>query len=189
MDVVGPLCQDNLVEAILAGAAATALSEGVKFLYAQAGEFLRAWRERRREPNASAPVALASPPGVTVGDPHPVADAPSGEAIEMLQELKDLVEPIKDGAVPVDSPEARRTIAALRNFLESLLGAPITLEGEQPRTLEVSGVDVAVQRVAGNVAGVRAGMAKLRGQTEIRDVTVKAGDVEPGGGVTGVDLT
>jgi hypothetical protein len=126
---------------------------------------------------------------VTVGDPRPVPDAPSGAAVEMLQELKDLVEPIKDGTVPADSPEARRTIAALRDLLESVLGAPITLEGEQPRTLEVSGVDVTVDRVESNVAGLRADMAKLRGQTVIRDVSVKAGDVGPGGDVTGVDLT
>jgi hypothetical protein len=182
-------CHDDPVDGILVGVAATALTEGVKFLYAQAGEFLRAWRERRREPAAPTPAALTSPPGVTVGDPHPVPDAPSAEAVETLQELKDLVEPIKDGAVPVDSPEARGAIAALRDVLESLLGAPITIEGEQPRTLAVSGVDVTVQRVAGDVAGVRADMAKLSGRTEIREVTIKAADVEPGGGVTGVDLT
>jgi hypothetical protein len=177
------------VEAILAGVAATALTEGVKFLYAQAAEVLTAWRRRRREPDAPAPVALDPPAGVTVVDPHPAADPASPDAVEVLQELKDLIEPIKDGALPADAPEARQAVAALRDLLESVLAAPITLAGEEPRTLEVSSVDVTVERVAGSVRGVRADLDKLRGRTVVRDIGVSAGDVSAGGDVTGVDLT
>jgi hypothetical protein len=61
VDAAGVVCEDRIVEAILVGVAASALSEGVKFLYAQAGEFLSAWRARRREPEAPAPVALEPP--------------------------------------------------------------------------------------------------------------------------------
>jgi hypothetical protein len=55
--------------------------------------------------------------------------------------------------------------------------------------VSVSDVDVVVQRVAGQVAGVRADLAKLQGPASIDTVRVHAGDVDSGGAVTGVDLT
>lgn len=78
---------------------AAALTDGVKFLYVQAGEMIKGWRERRRNPNAAGP---------------------------RLADLKDAVERIKDGVVPVDAPESLRAIGLLRDYLEQLTGASIT---------------------------------------------------------------
>ena len=108
---------------------------------------------------------------------------------DTLQELKDLVEPIKDGEVDPEAIAARQAVARLRELLEVVVGSPITFAGEPPRTTAVSDVDVMVERVAGEVVGVRADLAKLRGPASIDTVRVRAGDVDSGGAVTGVDLT
>ena len=106
-----------------------------------------------------------------------------------MQELKDLVEPIKDGEVDPEAIAARQAVAMLRELLEVIVGTTITFEGERPQALAVSDVDVVVQRVAGQVRGVHADLAKLQGPATIRTVRVHASDVDGGGAVTGVDLT
>ena len=40
----------------------TILVEGIKFLYGQAGELLKSWRERRQKGDAAEPPRLGSPP-------------------------------------------------------------------------------------------------------------------------------
>jgi hypothetical protein len=101
----------------------------------------------------------------------------------MLQEWKDLAEPIKDGAIDITDPAARQAIADLRAIVEAALQAPIRFAGEPVRPSSISDIKVVTKDVAGDVAGVRAKLA------DIRRVTVRAGDVKKGGKVTGVDLT
>jgi hypothetical protein len=171
------------------GVASAALVEGVKFLYQQAGEILRGWRERRRNRDAPAPASLRPPPEVRVERAEPLADPPDTELVDTLQELKDLVEPIKDGEVDPEAPAARAAVANLRDLLEVILRSRITFAGEQPRTVDVSDIDVVVQRVRGQVRGVRVDLERLQGPASIRRVDVKVDDVDAGGEVTGVDLT
>jgi hypothetical protein len=178
-----------MMEPLLVGVASTALVEGVKFLYQQAGEVLRSWRERRRDRDAAPPAVLEPPAAVQLGQAAPLADPPSLELMDTLQELKDLVEPIKDGAGDVEAPAVRTAVANLRDLLEVALQSPITLAGEQPRTVEVSDVDVVARRVAGQVRGVRADLERLQGPASIRRVRVRTDDIDEGGEVTGVDLT
>jgi len=173
----------------LTEAATAALVQGVKFLYQQAAEVLSAWRARRRDRQAPPPNVVEPPGAVQVGRMQPLPDPTSPEMADTLQELKDLVEPIMDGEVDPEAPAARQAVARLRELLEVIVGSPITLAGEPPRTVDVSDVDVVVQRVAGQVAGVRADLAKLQGPAFIRNVRVHADDVDSGGAVTGVDLT
>ena len=170
------------MDPLLAGVATVALTEGVKFLYQQAGEILTAWRSRRRDSAAPPPRVLEPPSAVSVGNAQPVSDPPDAEAVDALQELKDLVEPIKDGVVPVDDAAARQAIAELRALVEAALRAPVTFEGEAPRPARVSDVTVVTRDVAGRVTGVRARLA------DVKRVRVEGGDVKPGGEVTGVDL-
>jgi len=173
----------------LNGVATTALVEGVKFLYQQAGEVLSAWRARRRDRQAPPPKAVEPPGAVRVERSRPLPDPTNPEMAEALQELKDLVEPIKDGEVDPEAIAARQAVAMLRELLEVIVGTTITFEGERPQALAVSDVDVVVQRVAGQVRGVHADLAKLQGPATIRTVRVHASDVDGGGAVTGVDLT
>jgi hypothetical protein len=173
----------------LAGVENAALVEGVKFLYQQAAEVLSAWRARRRDRQAPPPNVVGPPGAVLVQCPRPLPDPASPDMADTLQELKDLVEPVKDGEVDPDAIPARRTVASLRELLEVIVGSPITFVGEPPRTVAVSDVGVVVQRVAGQVVGVRADLAKLQGTASIDTVRVHGGDVDSGGAVTGVDLT
>jgi hypothetical protein len=173
----------------LAGVENAALVEGVKFLYQQAAGVLSAWRARRRDRQAPPPNVVEPPGAVRVEHPRPLPDPASPEMADTLQELKDLVEPIKNGEVDPDAIAARQAVARLRELLEVIVASPITFAGEPPRAVSVSDVDVVVQRVAGQVAGVRADLANLQGPVSISKVRVRAGDVDTGGAVTGVDLT
>jgi hypothetical protein len=173
----------------LTGVATAVLVEGVKFLYQQAAEVLNAWRARRRDRQASPPNVVEPPSAVHVERPRPLPDPTSPEMVETLQELKDLVEPIKNGEVDPEAIAARHAVARLRELLEVIVDSPITFAGEPARTVAVSDVDVIVQRVAGQVVGVRADLAKLQGPASIDMVRVQGGDVDSGGAVTGVDLT
>jgi hypothetical protein len=181
----------------LAGVASTVLIEGVKFLYQQATEVLQAWRARRGDRQAPPPSVVRPPGTVLVERPRPLPGPTGPEIAEALQELKDLVEPVRDGKVNPEEIAARRAVAGLRELLEVIVGTPITLTGEPPRTVAVSDVDVVVQRVAGEVVGVRADLAKLQGSADlaklqgsafISGVRLHGGDVDSGGAVTGVDL-
>jgi hypothetical protein len=173
----------------LSGVEDAALVEGVKFLYQQAAEILSAWRARRRDRRALPPKAIEPPVAVSVERPQPLPDPVSPGMADTLQELKDLVEPVKDGVVGLESIAARQAVAGLRELLEVIVASPISFAGEPLRTVEVSDVDVVVQRVIGQVRGVRADLARLQGPVAIRAVRVQVGDVDRHGKVTGVDLT
>jgi hypothetical protein len=172
----------------LTGVENAAFVEGVKFLYQQAAEVLSAWRARRRDRQAPPPNVVEPPGAVRVGRMQPLPDPASLEMADTLQELKDLVEPVKDGEVDLQAIAARRAVARLRELLEVIVASPITFAGESLRTVDVSDIDVVVERVTGHVRGVHADLVKLQGPATIRAVRVNGGDVGSGGRVTGVDL-
>ncbi len=66
-------------------------------------------------------------------------------------------------------------MGGLRELLEVIVGSPITFVGEPARAVDVSDVDVVVRRVAGQVRGVHADLAKLQGSASIHNVTLKGG--------------
>ena len=169
------------MDALLAGVASAALTEGVKFLYKQAGEILTSWRARRRGEAANPPRALPAPASVTVGQAKPLASAPNDRALEAMQAVKDLTESIKDGEVDIADPAARQVIWDLRLMVEAALQAPIQFAGEPARPSSVSDIEVVTGQVEGRVTGVRAKLAN------VKSVKVQTGDVKPGGEVTGVD--
>jgi hypothetical protein len=176
------------VEPILLSVAGAALTEGVKFLYAQASEVLRAWRERRRaEATATpaAPAVLPVPKGIELGpvDPLPV---PADSGMEdTLADLRDLAEQVKDGTIDPTSERGRQIVANLRDLLEVVLRAPITFEGEAPREFTADSVTVVTRRVEGEVVGLRAA-AGVTGR--VGDVSVRTDDVAAGGRVTGAEF-
>jgi hypothetical protein len=169
--------------------AGAALMEGVKFLYQQAGEFLSAWRARRRDKDAPPPRALDAPPGVTVTEPRPLADPPSEEVIKVLEQLKNLAEPIQSGRIDAASPVALAAIGQLRDLVEAALQAPIQLAGERQRYVRISDVRVVAAQVAGRVDGLRADLDRLPERSEIDGISVEVKDVKADGSVSGVELT
>jgi hypothetical protein len=176
------------MEQWLAGVASTVLLDGARFLYQQAGEILSAWRARGRDPSAPPPQALPPPDGVQVPNPQPIADPSDDGIVDLLQELKDLVEPIKEGSVDPESAEARESLHELRRLLQGILNTSISLAGEPSGAVVVEDVSVVAGNVAGKVTGLRARLSSVTGGLQARNVRVQAADVEKGGEVEGVSL-
>jgi hypothetical protein len=166
----------------------TALAEGISFLYSQAAEFLTAWRARRRDKSAPPPRSIPAPEGMTVQDPRPMTDPEEESTVDLLQELKDLAEPIKDGVISLDSAEAQEIVGDLRDLVQVLLRTPVIFAGEAPPSVEISDVHVITQRVAGKVTGLRVRLEALKGDLDVRRVRIESPIVEAGGEATGVDL-
>jgi hypothetical protein len=170
-------------EVTLVGIASVVLEEGVKFLYAQAGEVLKAWRARRADPVAPGPVMSIPPAGVTVGTVKSSRQEADLVTIDALAELRD---DVQRHAADLDGLEAvatRRKIADLRDFLEAALGTTIRFDGEPPRSTQIAGVSVLAREVTGRVVGV------ALSDGTVRDVRVQSEDVGPGGEVIGVKQT
>jgi hypothetical protein len=169
---------------IIAGAAIT---EAVDFLCAQGAEVLRTWRQRRNDRDAASPKVLQPANGVTVAATGKVlADPPARDVEDTLQDLLEAVGVVREGAVPPETEEARKAVGYLRDYLEQVLGASITIEGEQPRQLTVRDVRVDAETVRDSVVGVRAALDRIAEQTLIERVDVHARGAKD---VTGVDLT
>jgi hypothetical protein len=180
-----------MVEPIsLAAVGGLALTEGIKFLYAQAGEVLKRWRERRDD-SPAAPMQearLRPPEGLLAGTPEAAEprDELADRLEEELRETRRLLADYADGietAREVD-PAVLERVDALRGLLEVVYGQRITFKGEQraPSGPLVT-AELDVDEVAGRAAGVR---AKVIAGGEV-DVTVQARRVESGGEVTGVE--
>ena len=114
-----------------------ALTEGVKFLYAQAGEFLNQWR-RRKEASAKPETKPAS----TIPEPPDVFDGPLGlkdadlsvldnVGKDMLAAKKELAN-VVDGSSGADLADEAflRNVQVLRWSMEQVVGHRITFIGE-----------------------------------------------------------
>ncbi|HKS48960.1 MAG TPA: hypothetical protein VJT49_28405 [Amycolatopsis sp.] len=168
----------------LGAVGAVALTEGIKFLYDQARELLKQWREKRVKITLQA----AAPEGLDA----PLAEAEVPETVvaqhaETLSELRrSLIEYADEGVVPdPNDPKLLESVDALRRLLEVAYGQRITFRGET-RERTGSRVDVSVEAdvVEGYVAALRA-----RGvlPDDVRaDLKVKR--VAAGGQAVGVDI-
>jgi hypothetical protein len=178
------------VDPISVGAiGAVALTEGVKFLYAQAGEVLSRWRERRA--GSPAPGAALRPPAELIeGEVEPAEpDLDRVGAVE--QELRDIRRSLAvyaddsdpEPVDPADKPLLEQ-VDALRRLLEAVYGQRITFKGEarEPSGPLVEG-EIDVEQVAGDAAAVR---ARVIESGEVKGIA-KAKRVERGGRVSGVD--
>ncbi|MFD6226012.1 hypothetical protein ACFWFZ_03915 [Streptomyces sp. NPDC060232] len=166
----------------LAGITAVALNEGVRFLYEQAGEVLRNFRERRAATTSLPAELFEGAPGELVADPERVA------ALEPeLRLLRRHLGEYAQGVDPLDPRDAEvlALVDGLRRTLEAVYGAPIVFRGE-PRPEDGPRIrgGVEVKEVRGYVAGIRARTAASGDLTG----SVRADSVEEGGRAVGVDL-
>jgi hypothetical protein len=166
------------------------LTEGIKFLYQQAGEVLKRWRERREQGGAHIERATLRPPeGLLQGTVEPV-EPQDDQAERLEQELRETRRLLADYAEGIAVPKPGDDLVAeqadaLRRLLEGVYGQRITFRGEQrPPSGPLVAGEIDVKQVAGDAAAVR---AKVIDSGEVRG-SAKAERVEEGGKLTGVEI-
>jgi hypothetical protein len=125
-----------MIEPISLGAiGAVALSEGVKFLYAQAGELLKHWREHKDQPQeAPSGPELRAPADLIEGRVD--ASPPNLERLDRLEgeirELRRSVADYADGVEEVDPSDVAflNRVDDLRQAIEVVYQQRITFKGE-----------------------------------------------------------
>jgi hypothetical protein len=189
----------------LAAVGGFALTEGIKFLYGQAGEALKHWQERKKAKAAAAAEASEAVEAVEAApalEPVQVtlpADAFDGqlrdprlhlEAVERLeQDLRDLRAAVADYAQGIDEvdPKDEQLLAkvdALRQAMEAVYGQRIAFKGEPgPPSGDAVVGEAKVGEVLGYVAGLRA--RRIVGGSVIG--RVEADSVGPGGQAVGLE--
>lgn len=174
---------DPLSLAVLGGAAAT---EGIKFLYGQAAEVIKAWRARRKDreqplevPIVETSVLDAQPSGATV-DPAVLTQVHT-TMLNLWQQLAPYAQDLEN----VEDTDVRlaRAAAELRALLEAAYGQRFTFRGEHR---EPTGTRVAVAQVLGTVAGQAVGVEGDIGPAAAVVVRQDADEVTPEGTVIGV---
>ena len=148
---------DPLTLTVLGGVVA---AEGIKFLYGQASELLKAWRERRdaRRDQVTAETNDLDVPILesAVLDARPVARPADGVVVERehgaLVELCGALSPYALGQVDVDltDVELGNRAGRLRALLEAVYGQRFTFRGEDR---EATGSQVTVRQALGVVEG------------------------------------
>jgi hypothetical protein len=175
----------------LTAVGAVVLTEGIKFLYQQAGEALKWWRERKDAGKSATiePVEVELPSNAFDGQlEKPQLNL---EAVQKLEpELRELRAAVADYADGIDKVDPRneqllQTADALRSAMEAVYGQRITFHGEPRAPSGPSAVGEAnVDEVLGYVAGLRA--SKIIGGSATGRVTAKR--VERGGQAVGLDV-
>jgi hypothetical protein len=187
---------DPVAALSLATAGSLALTEGVKFFYAQAGELLKWWRDRHAAGDKGKQVAgppkevqVVPPPVIAGGSFAANVNPVALERLEQeLRELrKDLSEYAEGGTEIIDTSDSAvlGRIDALRRVLEAAYQRPLTFAGEKRReSAPAINAEIDIDSIASYVAGVRA--------TDITEGTVsakiKAREAKAGSKVIGVHV-
>ncbi len=173
------------------------ISEGIKFLYGQAGELLKRLREQRKT-SAEGKDALPTPAPIEVNVTPPrairtesfVASVDSSALARLEPSLRglrsDLLEYV-EGVEPLDDRDhaVLQRIDALRAVLEVLYKRELTFDGE----VRVSPTPDVQSRVdAGDVAGYVAGVRAKSLQSGRIQAQVSATVVREGASVVGTDI-
>ncbi|MBF6543345.1 hypothetical protein [Nocardia brasiliensis] len=170
----------------LAALGTVALSEGVRFLYDQAGELLRRRRARAgSDTESETGTDRETPPIVTEPEQLPAPDMAQVQRFEPeLRALRGDLHEYAAGVDPVAPSDERllHLVDALRRVLETIHGTPLVFAGEGRESAQVRG-SIDADQVAGYVAAVRADRAEgtIEGHTRVREVVA-------GGQAIGVDL-
>jgi hypothetical protein len=181
----------------LAGVGVVVVTEGIKFLYRQAGEILKRWRVRRDKIKSSAPESSLAPaqtesanvilPPIFEGQlssPLIHFDAVQDAEAELQGLYSDLsvyangIEPIED-----TDEELLAKVNTLRQILENVYQQRITFKGEnRPASGTALVGKVKAKSVVGEAIGVDA-EGKLPGEARGEVVAER---IEQGGKATGV---
>jgi len=169
---------------------AEALKQGIQFLYAQAGEVLKRWRERRDGESADSivPVVNTASAVLDIAPDHLQVDFGALDKLE--PEIRSLRTALMDYATGVETvapdPELLKLTDGLRCSLEAVAGQRLTLRGEDRPDADPD-IDVSIHagEVAGEVAGI---VADYLEGLRIR-ASINVNKVEQTGTVIGVKGT
>lgn len=167
---------------------ASALTEGIKFLYAQATELLKRRYERSNKAAEEEALQPGAPPLEGWLEPLRADVIVLAELKPDLRELRRLLADYVDGISPTDPGDSAllERMDALRRILEAIYGQNITFRGEQrPVSGPVVEGVINVRAVAGHAAAVRANA--ITGSSTVRGEAY-ADEVQTGGEIIGVDI-
>src|SRR2546421_10678932 len=139
---------------------ATFLTEGIKFLYGQAGELLKRWRERREAPRSEESIEpLLNPPAGLVARPVQPAGPDYTVVQEIVPQLKALHRILGDYVSGVEATDVNDRLLqqradAMRLLLECVYRQPIVFTGETRSTSRSVWSKIVTQEVLGVVKGV-----------------------------------
>jgi hypothetical protein len=185
-----------IVEPItLAAVGTVALTEGIRFLYTQAGEVLKRWREKHDAaesgvvpPDSTAPIDVELPEEFEgqLSEPRihfDILDQLEGDLRDTRRSLSGYAEDIEK--VDNNDEDLLVRVDVLRRLLEAILQERITFKGENrsPSGPVVEG-RIDVDQVAGYAAAVRA--RRITGGHV--GAEAKSRRVESGGEFIGVDV-
>lgn len=174
-----------MVEPItLAAVGTVALTEGIKFLYAQAGEVLKRWRDRRddaergdAQPEDTAPLDIKFPDAFEGQLSEPKIHFDVVEQLDKdLRETRNALTDYAQDIEKVDNSDEDLLAMtdALRQLLEAILQERITFKGEKrpPSGPVVEGhIDVdEVARYAAAVRAKRISSGYVRGEAKAKRV-------------------
>jgi len=166
------------------------VTEAIKFLYGQATESLKRWREHKGADNPPNEIPTNNPvPDILEGNVQPLVihlDA-VGQLESEIKQVRTYLSNYADDAedVTLDNSHLLEEVDALRRMLEAVYRQRLTFKGEQRfASGPIVEGGVSVEEVAGYVAGVRARAIQggfVRGIVEARNVI-------SGGEAVGVDI-
>lgn len=181
----------------LAGVAVSALTQGIAFLYAQAGELLRRRRDRADAANRPGETAATGQERITIQVPPSLGGqvlvvssnpaAVDAHASELLQ-LRSVLSNYVDGVQPLDpaDPQLAQAVDELRGALEDIFGQHLTFAGEdRPATGQpVVRSWLKADTIRGSAKGVVVG--QMTGGSATSEIDVR--DVEAGADIEGVHI-
>jgi hypothetical protein len=166
-----------------------ALNQGISFLYGQAAELLKRWRDRKEAGRPGTTLSAAPADGVDqsvlVGElqPHPIDSSAVSEHLDEMILLTEKLGSYVIGIRSIDPSDIELTssVEALRGLLELAYRQQITFQGEQ-RATTGSDIDVEIvaERVAGELTLARIKTIKSAAQLHVRgevDTIAKSGRV------------
>jgi hypothetical protein len=180
----------------LAVVGTVAVTEGVKFLYNQAGELLKYWREKKKAAAGAAATSTPTPPEVKLpaavfeGELAflKVHDDVLDRVQQNISELRKALSEYADGVQEIEpgNEVILGQVDALRQLLEVVYQQRITFKGEKgrgPSGPVVEG-EIDVDEVEGYAAASRA--KNITGGRVYGKATAK--NVKPGGILVGTDV-
>jgi len=172
---------------------AVAATEGIKFLYGQASEVLKRWRERKAGDEAAAATPIAVNPVASEKLLAGKLEEPrvDFDALERLHEgIRDAAKELSDYAGGLEDPDPddeqlARTLDTLRRALEVVYRQRITFKGEdRPPSGPAVIAGAQVDEVEGRLTNLRA--RRIAGGNV--DARLEVKKIEKSGEVTNLDV-